>query len=855
MKKFNTKTVFILCLLTLSLSHAYTQSVITNGLVAYFTFNGNANDIVGTNNGVIYGGVALAPDRFGSNNSAYIFNGVDGYMDIGNPVGNSPTNLTECAWVKILSRETTAEPVSPPMDAIITKRETPLTGSGWPTLGIASGGPSTGAGIVALDADFYFNPCTGTTLTPLNTWVFLCEVCSNGVYQIFVNGQLENTISDPHPLSSNDDMDLMHWGSVNLFCNGVLDDVRIYNRALSSNEVAQLFFDKNEIQNQAPIITIQPTNVTVNIGDNASFSVTVMDILPVNYQWFKDGTGIMNATNAVLNITNVQPPNIGNYTVMIRDLGGSVISTAASLSISNVNPALWRGLAAYYPFNGNANDIVGTNNGVIYGGVALAPDRFGSNNSAYIFNGVDGYMDIGNPVGNSPTNLTECAWVKILSRETTAEPVSPPMDAIITKREIPLTGSGWPTLGIASGGPSTGAGVVALDADFYFNPCTGTTLTPLNTWVFLCEVCSNGIYQIYVNGHLENTISDPRTLSSDEDMYLMHSGAFNSHCNGVLDDVRIYNRALSSDEVAQLFASETPPHTATATATLAGAFIVGVNIIDGGAGYTNTPFVRLIGGGGNGAQAFAVVSNGVVVAINVINAGFGYTNAPQVVIDPPYIFNPILGIAPMSFLTFSNVTVGGSYQLQQFQSYFWTNQSVSFTASNAVYTQMVSGVAGNADYRLALAPPPVQAFATPHVVNGFVVGTTVTAGGSGYVTSPTVNIIADVGTNATAMANISGGVVTSITIINAGMGYTNQVAIQIDPPPAAAVYLSSVQPVMRVDSANLAPYENYQVQFKPTITAPWGNWIGGLFNSTGITNSQYLFITNGIGYFRVQNVP
>ena len=855
MKRFNIKTALILCLFTLFLSHSYAQSLITNGLVAYYSFNGNANDIVGTNNGTIYGGVALAPDRFGSNNSAYIFNGVDGFIDIGNPVGNSPTQLTESAWVKILSRQTSAEPISPPLDVIITKRELNLNGSGWPTLGINSSGANAGAGVLALDADFYFNPCTGTTLTPTNVWVFICGVVSNGTYQIYVNGHLENTISDPRPLSSAQNMYLMFEGQLGIFCNGVLDDVCIYNRALSSSEVAQLYLFKNETLNHAPIITAQPTNVTVNIGDNASFSITVTDTFPVNYQWLKDGIGILNATNAVLDLTNIQPPSIGNYTVIIRDSGGSVTSTAASLSISNVNSALWQGLVAYYPFNGNANDVMGTNNGVAYGGVALATDRFGSNNSAYIFNGIDGYMDIGKPVGNSPTILTESIWVKINSRETPAEPISPPLDVLVTQRQTSGNGVGWPDLGIVSSGSHTGAGAIAIDADFYNNDCVGTTLTQTNVWVFLCEVCSNGIYQIYVNGHLENTISDPRTLSSDEDMYLMHSGAFNSYCNGVLDDVRIYNRALSSDEVAQLFASETPPHTATATATLAGAFIVGVNIIDGGAGYTNTPLIRLIGGGGNGAQAFAVVSNDVVVAINVINAGFGYTNTPQVVIDPPYIFNPTLGIAPMSFLTFSNVTVGGNYQLQQFQSYYWTNQSASFTASNVVYTQMVSGVAGNADYRLALAPPPAQAFATPHVVNGFVVGTTVTAGGSGYVTAPTVNIIADVGTNATAMANINGGVITSITIINAGMGYTNQVAIQIDPPPAAAVYSSSVQPVMRVDSANLAPYENYQIQFEPTITGPWGNWIGGLFNSIDITNSQYLFITNGIGYFRVQNVP
>jgi len=243
-----------------------------------------------------------------------------------------------------------------------------------------------------------------------------------------------------------------------------------------------------------------------------------------------------------------------------------------------------------------------------------------------------------------------------------------------------------------------------------------------------------------------------------------------------------------------------------------------------------------------------------VTSIVVTNAGSGYTNAPQVVINPPFIFNPVLGIAPMSFLSFSNLTVGGAYQLQQFLVYYWTNQPVSFTASNVLYTQMVAGAVGSGSYRLALNPAPAQAFATPVVADGFVVSATVTSGGSGYVTSPAVTIVCRGGTNATAAAQISGGVVTGINITDAGIDYTNATAIEIAPPPAASVS-PTVQPVMRVDSSSLAPYDNYQIQFMPTINGTWGNWNGGLFTPTGVTNSQYLFITNGTGFFRLQYVP
>jgi len=79
--------------------------------------------------------------------------------------------------------------------------------------------------------------------------------------------------------------------------------------------------------------------------------------------------------------------------------------------------------------------------------------------------------------------------------------------------------------------------------------------------------------------------------------------------------------------------------------------------------------------------------------------------------------------------------------------------------------------------------------------------------------------------------------------------------IQIASPPPGVTLSPTVLPVMRLDSANLAPYDNYQIQFKPDIGGAWENWDGGLFSPTDVTNSQYLFITNGVGFFRLRYVP
>lgn len=91
---------------------------------------------------------------------------------------------------------------------------------------------------------------------------------------------------------------------------------------------------------------------------------------------------------------------------------------------------------------------------------------------------------------------------------------------------------------------------------------------------------------------------------------------------------------------------------------------------------------------------------------------------------------------------------------------------------------------------------------------------------------------------------------TNLVITSAGFGYTNPPTIRIAQPPAAAVS-PTVLPVMRVDAASLAPYHDYQIQFMPDILGTWMNGPGGLFTPTDVTNSQFLFITNGAGFFRV----
>src|SRR5580658_9300707 len=97
------KTVFGILAITMSCClalRAQTQSFLTNGLVSYYPFGGNARDAAGTNNGTLLG-ATLTTDRFGNANSAYFFNGSSWISTSQYRLLDGATNATISAWVTI----------------------------------------------------------------------------------------------------------------------------------------------------------------------------------------------------------------------------------------------------------------------------------------------------------------------------------------------------------------------------------------------------------------------------------------------------------------------------------------------------------------------------------------------------------------------------------------------------------------------------------------------------------------------------------------------------------------------------------------------------------------------------------
>lgn len=101
-----------------------------------------------------------------------------------------------------------------------------------------------------------------------------------------------------------------------------------------------------------PVITDQPTNLTVNNGSPAAFTVIATGVPAPGYQWKKNGVELLGETSATLSFASAAPSDAAVYSVLVTNVAGTVLSSAATLVVTSTTLTI----ASLAPTN-NAPDI------------------------------------------------------------------------------------------------------------------------------------------------------------------------------------------------------------------------------------------------------------------------------------------------------------------------------------------------------------------------------------------------------------------------------------------------------------------------------------------------------------------
>ncbi len=258
---------------------------VTNGLVAKYSFNnGNANDDVGTNHGTVYG-ASLTTDRFGNANKAYEFDGISNFIELGSSSTLKPAIGSVSLWAKLI--------------------EASYNGWGYaynPIFLSMNGNSSSFFEAVGIYYSLNKSNVLAITTNPSNNlerygnsssnmtageWIHIVVTYDNDSLALYMNGSLEfkiekgftSVFDSTFPViigKSDDELNKRYF-------HGAIDDIRIYNRILSANEVNSLFNEPNpltlEVKNlftntNAIGIFPNPTKNQINFSNSTNVIMT-----------------------------------------------------------------------------------------------------------------------------------------------------------------------------------------------------------------------------------------------------------------------------------------------------------------------------------------------------------------------------------------------------------------------------------------------------------------------------------------------------------------------------------------------------------------------------------------------------
>jgi chitodextrinase len=554
------------------------------GLVAAFGFEENGGSTTadtsgGGNTAQLVSAVWTTAGKFGN---GLVFNGTDARVTL---IADAPalrltTAMTLEAWVK-------PSVVSSVWRDVIYKGNDNYFLMATSTHSAAPSGGGTFGGINT--AVF------GAAPLPANTWTHLATTYDGARVRLYVNGvEASNLARTGAILTSTSPVQI---GGDSFFGQpfaGTIDEVRIYNRALSPAEIQT---DMN-----TPVVTpvvdtsapSKPGGMTaaafIGTQINLSWTPSTDDVGVTAYQVERcQGSGCSNFV-PVGSVAGPQHDDTGlalntRYTYRVRavDAAGNLGPFSETASTTTLASTTVPGLVAAYAFDdgsgGTATDSSGFgNHGVIANAAWTIAGRYGN---ALAFNGTNSWVTVND---SAPLHLTSgmtleawvfpltlpapgcstpnCAWRDILIKETDRYYIEASSDL----NQQPEAG-----------------GIFASGKHIVFAPA------PLSiaAWTHLALTYDAAAVRLYVNAALVAASPQPAPLTtSTEPLRIGGDSVFGQFFNGTIDEVRVYNRALTAEEIAGDVSAPIGSGSAHPTPAITG--LVPDSAVAGGAGFTLT---------------------------------------------------------------------------------------------------------------------------------------------------------------------------------------------------------------------------------------------------------------------------
>ncbi|HXD94471.1 MAG TPA: LamG domain-containing protein [Bacteroidia bacterium] len=225
---------------------------ITDGLVAYFNFNGGTlKDSSGLHNDIVLNSATMTTDRFGNANNAYLFDGTSSYMTVKNSSSLNPSNITLFAIIKVNGFYTG----SCDGNQVLSKGY-PYNINGFYSIQFFDyssncGVPPTNINNETFSAIYGDDNPQGagagvwadSVIIKTGSWYYLTYTYDGTTAKFYINGQLKDSVNKSVPFTPNTN-DLFIGKHENppfpYYFNGVIDEIRIYNKALKPGAVLAL---------------------------------------------------------------------------------------------------------------------------------------------------------------------------------------------------------------------------------------------------------------------------------------------------------------------------------------------------------------------------------------------------------------------------------------------------------------------------------------------------------------------------------------------------------------------------------------------------------------------------------------